>query len=210
MTTPGLDMTTETIWREFHADLLRFVARRVSNPADAEDVVQRVFLQVHRALPTLRDSERLPAWLHQMTRRAIVDFYRTAPRRREVPSGGGGDFDDRLVEADANVELSALAELAGCLRPLMAQLSEPDRQALALVEFAAVSQVDAAAQLGVSVSGMKSRVQRARRRLREVVEACCRIELDRRGGVAAYEAHCNGTSAGQCGCGRPEGAPVRS
>jgi RNA polymerase sigma-70 factor (ECF subfamily) len=178
----GMALTTEAIWTEFHANLLRFVARRVRNPADAEDVVQRVFLQVHRALPTLRDVDRLPAWLYQMTRRAIIDFYRTPAHRRELAL----DDEVELVDDTAADEPTALAELSGCLRPLMATMSEADKEALALVEFGGVSQVDAARQLGVSVSGMKSRVQRARHRLRAVVEDCCRVELDRRGGITDY------------------------
>ncbi len=174
--------TTETVWLEFHANLLRFVASRVRNPADAEDVVQHVFLQVHRALPTLRDVDRLPAWLYQMTRRVIIDFYRKPAHRREQALDDDVELADEVPE-----EPTALAELSTCLGPLMATLSTADQETLALIEFQGVSQVDAARQLGVSVSGMKSRVQRARTRLRSAVETCCRIELDRRGGLAAYQ-----------------------
>ncbi len=187
----GMALTTEAVWTEFHANLLRFVASRVRNPADAEDVVQRVFLQVHRALPTLRDADRLPAWLYQMTRRAIIDFYRTPAHKRELAMD-----DDVEIEAEAPDEPTALSELSTCLRPLMAGLAEVDQQALALVEFEGVSQVEAARRLGVSVSGMKSRVQRARHRLRQAVETCCRIELDRRGGLTSYESR----ECDSCGC----------
>jgi len=199
----GMALTTEAIWIEFHANLLRFVARRVRNPADAEDVVQRVFLQVHRALPTLRDADRLPAWLYRTTRRVLADFYRAPAQRREVTMGdavdvaGGMDASSHAGDAD---ESSALAELSGCLRPLMASLSSADQEALTLVEFGEVSQVDAARQLGVSVSGMKSRVQRARTRLRAAIDACCHVEFDRRGGLASYESRCGGT----CGCATPD------
>lgn len=186
-------LTTEALWHEFHANLLRFVARRVRNPADAEDVVQRVFLQVHRALPTLRDADRIHAWMYQTTRRAIVDFYRAPARRREVATGGADQFDE-AAPAEEN-EPAALSELAGCLRPLMAGLADTDREALALVEFEGLTQVEAARRLGVSVSGMKSRVQRARYRLREIVDACCRVNQDRRGGLLSYSERDAG-----CGC----------
>ena len=183
--------TTEAVWTEFHANLLRFVTSRVRNPADAEDVVQRVFLQVHRALPTLRDVDRLPAWLYQMTRRVIIDFYRTPAHTREQALDDDVELTDEVPD-----EPTALAELSTCLGPLMANLSTADQETLQLIEFQGVSQVDAARQLGVSVSGMKSRVQRARTRLRSAVETCCRIELDRRGGLAAYEPR----DCDSCGC----------
>jgi RNA polymerase sigma-70 factor, ECF subfamily len=189
--TTGMAPTTEAVWNEFHTNLLRFVASRVRNPADAEDIVQRVFLQVHRALPTLRDVDRLPAWLYQTTRRVIIDYYRRPAHTREQA------LDDDVELADVEPESpTALAELSTCLRPLMSTLSDADQQALTLVEFEGVSQVDAARQLGVSVSGMKSRVQRARTRLRSAVETCCRIELDRRGGLASYDPR----DCDSCGC----------
>jgi len=196
-------LTTEAIWVEFHANLLRFVSRRVRNPADAEDVVQRVFLQVHRALPTLRDADRLPAWLYQMTRRAIIDFYRTPAHRRELALGDAEDVSEEVGGALTTTEAeepSALSELSTCLRPLMSGLADVDQQALALVEFDGVSQVEAAQQLGVSVSGMKSRVQRARRRLRDAVEACCRVELDRRSGITAYTPRADERDCDACDC----------
>jgi RNA polymerase sigma-70 factor (ECF subfamily) len=199
----GMALTTEAIWIEFHANLLRFVARRVRNPADAEDVVQRVFLQVHRALPTLRDADRLPAWLYQTTRRVLVDVYRAPAQRRELAMGDAedvaGDVDASDNAADPD-EPGALAELSTCLRPLMASLSSADQQALALVEFDGMSQVHAARTLGVSVSGMKSRVQRARARLRATIEACCRVDLDSRGGVSGFEARANSRGCGPGGC----------
>lgn len=188
-------INTEDLWTEFHANLLRFVGRRVRNHADAEDVVQRVFLQVHRALPTLRDADRIHAWMYQTTRRVIADYYRAPIQRREVPAGGVDDFADRAAD-EGDDELTALGELAACLRPLMSGLASVDQEALSLVEFDGVSQVQAAARLGVSTSGMKSRVQRARHRLREAVEECCRVELNRRGGLAGFAPRSG------CGCGQ--------
>jgi RNA polymerase sigma-70 factor (ECF subfamily) len=91
------------------------------------------------------------------------------------------------VESDRDDEPSALRELSGCLQPLLTDLAEADRQALRLVEVDGLTQAEAAHRLGLSVSGMKSRVQRARLRLRAAVEACCRVELDRRGGLIAYQ-----------------------
>ena len=78
-------------------------------------------------------------------------------------------------------------ELAGCLRPMIERLSGEYRQAMILIDLEGLTQQEAAAQLGLSLSGMKSRVQRGRRQLKEMLEACCTIELDRRRGVADYD-----------------------
>jgi RNA polymerase sigma-70 factor (ECF subfamily) len=184
-------LTTEDVWAELHANIRGFIGRRVREPADVDDIVQRVFLHVHRALPTLRDAEALHPWIYKTTRRAIADYYRAPGRSREVPAGSAVDLapvEHAEVVADEN-EQAASRELAACLKPLMARLRAVDQEALRLIEFEDLTQVEAAARLGLSVSGMKSRVQRARVHLRSALDACCRVMLDRRGGVLGYDVH---------------------
>jgi RNA polymerase sigma-70 factor (ECF subfamily) len=198
-------LDTERVWREMHEQISSFVSRRVRSSADVDDIVQRIFLQVHQALPALRDADRLHAWLYRTARRAIIDHYRAPAHRREVPAGDVLDgVPERADDAAPDDEASALRELAGCVSPLLASLGEADREALRLIEVDGLTQVEAARQLGLTVSGMKSRVQRARARLRTVVDACCRLELDRRGSPIAYERRAGGSCDG-CG---PSCAPA--
>ena len=85
----------------------------------------------------------------------------------------------------------------------MARLPSPYREAITLTELQGLTQKDAAEMMGVSLSGMKSRVQRGRERIRAMFEACCEISLDCRGRVVACEARdieqvpedCRGTAA---------------
>lgn len=208
---PAMTPTTEHVWAELHSNIRGFVGRRVRQPADVDDLVQRIFLRVHQALPTLRDRDKLHAWIYQTARRVIADYYRAPVHRREVPAGDAIDLapagqPDRST-ADAHDE-SALQELIACLRPLIGHLASADQEALGLVEFEGLTQVEAAGRLGLSVSGMKSRVQRARLRLRSALDDCCRITLDRRGGVLGYEARAD--QCGSCGCVDAPGQAPRS
>lgn len=201
---PDVSLSTEGVWSELRANIRGFVGRRVRQADDVDDIVQRVFLQVHRALPTLRDSERLHAWVYQTTRRAIANYYRAPSHTREVPAGAAIDLAPQAAEAaHDDADGSAVQELSTCLKPLIKSLGPADQQALQLVEFEGVTQVEAARRLGLSVSGMKSRVQRARLHLRTALDECCRIALDRRGGIISYEAR-----TGQCGtCQGPSETP---
>lgn len=63
------------------------------------------------------------------------------------------------------------------------------RQAILVTEFEGVTQATAAGQLGLSVSGMKTRVQRARRQLKQSLLDCCHVNLDARGGVNSFYLH---------------------
>lgn len=188
-------------WQELHGNLRAFIARRVQNQADVDDLVQRVLLQIVKGLDTLRDAGRLHAWVYRTARNVIVDHYRAAGSRREHAAGDAANLESAdapyapaLVDED---ERAALRELATCLAPMLARLSPAAREAIRLIDLEGATQHEAARRVGVSLSGMKSRVQRGRHELRAVLEACCRIDLDRRGGISAYAARHPDT----CGCG---------
>jgi RNA polymerase sigma-70 factor (ECF subfamily) len=206
------------IWREMHDRLRTFIATRVSNEAEVDDIVQEVFLRVHRRLGQLRHTDRIVAWIFQIARHVIVDYYRAPQRNREVPVGladaleaaFSASDDRKLDHADDQASVTGSGqfhlELAACLRPMLDRLSKEYREAITLVELNGLTHQAAAKQLGLSASGMKSRVQRGRRQLKQMLDDCCLIELDQRGGVIAYEAR----DADCDPCRRPETSTPQS
>ena len=205
-------MSTEQVWTELHTGIRTFVRRRVRNPADADDIVQRVFLQVHRGLDDLEDGERLHGWIYRTARNAIIDHYRAAGPRREIASGDAVDLADiaggQLLDASDDSEQAALAELAHCVEPLLRHLPPHDSEALRLTDIDGITQAEAARRLRLSVSGMKSRVQRARQRLKVVFDECCRLQLDARGGIMTYEERQQNACRPRA-CARPAARPNR-
>ena len=186
-------------WEQLRGNLRAFIGRRVQNDADVDDLVQRVLLQIVNNIGSLRDSERLHAWVYRTARNAIVDHYRSSSARREITSGDALDLastEHAANETPPDDERIALRELAACMTPMMARLPDVYRDALTLTDLEGLNQAEAARRVGVSVSGMKSRVQRGRRHLKTVLEECCRVELDRRGTIVDYTSR----KAGGCGC----------
>lgn len=194
--------TTETVWAGFHQPLRRFVRRRVRGPAVAEDLLQEIFIKIHLRLNTLAQAERLAAWVYQIARRTVLDY----ERRPRPATAALADELAYLLPADllftdpaADPGADAGPDLAGCLAPFLNRLPADYRQALQLTELGSLSQKEYAAQLGLSYSGAKSRVQRARRQLHELFTACCRIEADAYGNVLTAQPR----AAGGCEVGVP-------
>lgn len=177
-------------WRELRDPLAAFITRRVSDPQDAEDVLQEVLLRIHRHSDELADADRVAAWVHRIARNAIIDHYRRRAARPELPAGAAGDLDEREDGSfDAAPSQALRRELAACLRPLIGRLPDKHRDALVLTEFEGLTQVEAAHRLGISVSGTKARVQRGRVQLKTLLLDCCHVELDRRGGITEYRSN---------------------
>lgn len=174
-----MTITTENVWREFSARLRGFIGKRVSSAADADDLLSEVFVKVHTRIDSLEDEARLAPWLFQITRNTLTDYY----RRRPAPQTGLDGVESAAVEDDYD----AAALISSSLRDLVGRLPAKYREALVLTEFEGLTQVEMADRLGLSVSGAKSRVQRARTMLRDDLLECCHFEFDRRGHVIDYE-----------------------
>lgn len=170
---------TATLWTEFHGRLHGFVARRVRHTADADDIVQKIFLRIHGSLGSVRDEDRMHAWLHQIARNTIADFYRSPTRTREVPAGGAAEMAmlPRAPMAADTDDVDDLDSMAACLRPMIDRLPATYRRALTLVELEGRTQTDAARAEGLSVSGMKARVQRGRAQLKRMLLECCQTAV---------------------------------
>jgi len=187
----GMEAHAQEIWQQMHTGLRAFIAKRVANEAEVDDILQDVWLKMQRGLDGLKDQRRLISWIYQIARHAIIDYYRARDRQPERPVGLASDL-ETLYPASLPVESSEgsdqlRTELAGCLRPMIERLSDDYRQAVTLVDLDGLAQQEAAVQLGLSLSGMKSRVQRGRRQLKGIMEACCTIEFDQRRGVVDYD-----------------------
>ena len=181
------EATTPAPVQAYRDELYRFVLKRVRDEAAAEDIVQEALAKAYASRGTLKEPSRLRPWLYQIIRHAVIDHYRGRRPMEPVP--------DDLLPADAGGEsCQAGRELAGCLAPLLDGIPAAYREALRLADVEGVTQRDVAARLGLSLSGAKSRVQRARRMLRDLLLACCRVEQDSRGIVVAYE------PLGKCDC----------
>jgi RNA polymerase sigma-70 factor (ECF subfamily) len=182
----GEDMltTTEQVWEAFHMPLQQFIRRRVSDEVTAEDVLQDVFLKIHQHIEALRDVKKLESWIYQITRNAIIDSYRNGRVTTTLEAEEILDMPEELPGDDV------VSDLLPCVRAMVKNLPELDRQALVLTEYQGLTQKELAERLGLSLSGAKSRVQRAREKLKQQLLDCCHFELDRRGHVIDYTMHC--------------------
>jgi RNA polymerase sigma-70 factor (ECF subfamily) len=178
-------------WAETLDRIRAFVAVRVGDPELASDITHDVVVR-SIASGALDRVSNPAAWLYRSARNAVIDHYRT--RHVHDPLGDADSWPD--PGPTDNRPNEATRELARCLQPMLQQLPAAAQDALTRVDVDGQTHHQAADQLGISVSGMKSRVQRARRQLRDLLEQCCAVGLDGAGAVASYR-----SVEPACGCG---------
>jgi RNA polymerase sigma-70 factor (ECF subfamily) len=171
---------------EIAADLRAYVATRV--PAqDVDDVVQDVLLRwVERA--GWLEGDTLEPWLITTARNRATDVLRA---RGTAPVAGTDALGEDL---DQPVVTGALAGLVCCLGSMLDALAPAERELLRRVDAEGGSQAELAAELGLSASGLRARVQRARARLRAAFVSCCDLERDAHGAVIDWNVRRTGTT----------------
>jgi RNA polymerase sigma-70 factor (ECF subfamily) len=185
-----MDASLEILWNQFHDQLCRFICSRIPSDqetaATAEDILQDVFIRIHERLETVRDMDRLESWIYQIARNSIADYYRS---RRRLVSLDESQADVQPIFDEYTGE-SITETLLPDIREIVLALPEPYREALILTEYQGLTQKEMAERLGISLSGAKSRVQRARQKVKDNLLACCHFEFDARGLVYDYREHC--------------------
>ncbi len=170
-------------WRDIEARLRQYVARRVTSAGEVDDIVQEILVRIHGGLASLHDGERFGGWVYRIAQHAIAD---AAVARARAPIFPVAELPDYVgIAADEAADLQS--DLGECVALFVARLASPYREAITLTELRGLTQKYAAEMLGVSLSGMKSRVQRGRQKIREMFDECCAISVDCRGRVVECE-----------------------
>ena len=169
-----MNTTVEQIWNEFSDRLGQFIRSRVNDPAMAEDILHDVFVKLQSRLDEFRDRAKVQGWLFLVARNAIIDHYRTRKPTSQVTES---------LPAETSCAFG-MEELHGVFRRLVESLPEPYREAIVLTEYEGLTQGEMAKRLGISLSGAKSRVQRGREQLKELLLDFCEREFRHTPGVS--------------------------
>jgi len=164
------------IWQEFHLELKGFIYSKIKDVEITNDILQDVSIKIIEKIHTLKDDKKLDKWVYQITRNAIMDHFRQSKSVDNIYI----DLDNDPDQTEMHVKLSC------CVLPFIYQLSESDKEVLILTYNKKMNQKELAVHLGITYSGAKSRVQRAREKLKDIFEECCAIEYDTYGNIIDY------------------------
>jgi RNA polymerase sigma-70 factor (ECF subfamily) len=168
----------ENIWRKFSSNLRQFILKRTSDESIADDILQEIFVKIHSRINTLKDIRRLNGWIYQIARHTIIDYYRTKKAGAELPE---------TIMSLENRDNNNGVDVLPCVEAMVDRLPEKYRQAVILTTYQGLTQKEMGKKLGLSLSGAKSRSQRAREKLKDMLMECCDFELDRFGKIIDYE-----------------------
>jgi RNA polymerase sigma-70 factor, ECF subfamily len=178
----------EQAWLDYQQQLAAFIRSKVDNSQDAEDIVNDVFTKLLKQSAQATLPDNISAWLYQVARNNIVDYYRSKKQFESLP--------DDLVMDDGK---SLSEELSDCLLPMIKTLPEEYQQVLILAEIEGKKHKEVAKILDLSLSAVKTRVLRGRAKLKQSVLRCCTVTYNKAGSFVDYEQKM-ADSSDNCSC----------
>ena len=177
-------MEFKQLWQEYRHQLRNFLLSKVKNPSDVDDLLQEILIKTYQKLNTVKEADKFSAWLFQIARNTLTDYYRKSHRDTSHQQ-----IVEKAIFTDEESEQyeQVRRELTKCIRPFLQQLPPKYRDAIEAVDLQGMSQKALAIELQLSHSAIKSRVQRARHMLRELFHECCHYQLDVRGNLVDFE-----------------------
>src|SRR5258708_10482312 len=180
------ESSLQAITGQFRAEIFAYIQGKVRNATTAEDLTQETFMKVGRALAKGTTPEHFRGWLYQIARNTIIDSLAESRRfvplqdsvvDREVSKPGASDFDDGEFRKN----------LFSYTLKVIETFPSEDREVLTLTAIHCLSRSVLASDLKISLAAAKSRVQRARAKLRKAIEECCRLVTDPYGRVIDWQ-----------------------
>lgn len=162
---------TSLIWTSFSGYLKNFISQKISSQPDVEDILQEVFVKIHLNINSLQNEKKLQSWVFSIARNVINDYHRknlltTDLQKIEIYTDEGADEFEKLKD---------------CLRPFINKLPTKYKRALYLSDVKGMKQQEIAINLNLSLSGTKSRIQRAREMIKQNFISCCNFSTDNNG-----------------------------
>jgi len=173
----------EFLWYQFNSGLRSFIMSRVKNDADANDILQNTYLKIHENIHSIKDKSRIKSWIYKITRNLIIDYFRNQKRNQRI-----NEINQELVYSSFSGKFMDIA-ISDMIK-VMDEMPPEYCEALCLTEIEGMSQKEYAEKAGLSYSGAKSRVQRARLMLKDMLLKCCHYHFDKYGTVFDIQPKC--------------------
>ena len=168
-----MNKNTQDIWGSLKEPLFYFILKRVKDEEISKDILQEVFIKIHLNLDQLRDSSKLKAWVFQITRNQVSEYFRKTKQEDIL-----NEYDiEKLSEDDLKQNEIDFC----CFENLIQELPEKYAEVLTLISVEGKKQQEAASQLHLTLPNIKSRVHRAKEMLKQKFIECCQFSLNDQG-----------------------------
>lgn len=176
-------MIPTELWKLYHTKIRYYIMGKVSDNYEAEDLFQEVGFRVIKSENKIPQVKNIEAWLYRIADNAVIDYYRRKNRFIYLE-----DMDTVKSKEPYSAESDNYnGETGSCLLEMTEYLPKNYQEAIIKSDYKGLQQNRLKEEWGLSYSGAKNRVQRARKKLKETMLDCCDVTVDKQGNIIELE-----------------------
>ena len=173
-------MSPEELWIMYGPRLKHYIMSHVSDKYEVEDILQEVGIRLQTNERLIKDITNIEAWLYRITKNLIIDYFRRANKVTLIENINEVSLPTTTDDENYN------KEMADCLLQLVEYLPPTYKEAIIEGDYKGIKQGVLGQKWGLSHSGSKSRIQRARKRLKSDLLSCCEVQSDHAGNIIEF------------------------
>ena len=181
-------MCPEELWVKYSPKLNSYIQKHVQDKFEAEDLLQEIGIRIQKNANRIQDIINVEAWLYKIAHNLIVDYYRRANQYSLVE-----DMNNITIPTTPTEQENYNKETAECLLKLVEHLPLTYKEAIIEGDYNGKKQRLLGQKWGLSTSGSKTRIQRARKKLKAVLLNCCDVKSDNLGNIIELRNKNDGT-----------------
>jgi len=166
------------IYDQYYAEVRKFILANVRDEWAADDLIQETFIRVQKNLESLKDPSKMSSWILSIAYNLCQDYFRQTKKSTAI---GAADLEHietfKVTLMQKKLEQHQMGQ---CVQDKMNLLAPDLRTVLVLSDIMACSQKEIAEIMGISVTNVKVRLHRARKKFRAILEEHCSFEIDER------------------------------
>jgi RNA polymerase sigma-70 factor (ECF subfamily) len=183
------NVNIENLWKNVYGKIFGYVSKHVKDLDETNDIIQNTFIKVREHIDELKHPGKAEQWMFRIAQNSMYDYFREKKKESELQKNLQISIQNDGNEANESIiKTQNLSDYAGFISN---SLPEKYRIAVYMADIEGKSMKEVATALDLSVSGAKSRVQRGRKMIKELILQCCQVQTDVYGNIIDYKPHQN-------------------
>ena len=165
-----------SLWLSYKNGLKFYILKKVKNEDIANELSHEVLMKVYNSCCSENEIMNVRSWMFQIAHNTTVDYFKKEKK-----------FTNQVPDVFEDMESTSYKEAEGIVQPLLQLLPEKYAVPLRLSDIEELKQAEVAKMLNLSLTAVKSRIQRARKLLKEKIIECSNLETDKKGNLISLE-----------------------
>lgn len=164
------------LWSDYKNEMLFYILKKIKDKEIANDLSHEVLMKIYNSCCSNTEIRNVRSWMFQIAHNTTIDYLKKENK-----------FTDEITDVIEKDENNSYQEVEELIKPLIKLLPEKYAVPLLLADIEELKQAEVSKKINLSLTATKSRIQRARKLLKEKIIECCNLELDEKGNLLSLE-----------------------